>query len=97
MTLTVRLDDQDERRLQQIVEVMNVGNQSDAIRKLIEDKWLEIQTEQTFVERRGGHPLHLLNGPVDLSERQSRKAKLLEQVEKRAAARKPRVYAKNTD
>ena len=88
MTLTVRLDDQEESRLQQIVEAMNAGSQSEAIRKMIEEKWTALQADQTFVERRGGHPENLLSGATDSSERQNRKKQLAKHFEERSAKRK---------
>jgi hypothetical protein len=89
VTLTVRLDDQEEYKLQQIVEALNAESQSALIRNWIEEKWNALQSDLTFVERRGGHPQHLLSGPVDGSERAKRKSKLAERFEQKAQARKP--------
>jgi len=88
MTLTVRLDDQDERKLQEIVAAMNAENQSSAIRALIEEKWLALQGQQTFLERRGGPPELFFSGAENLSERLGRKAALAEHYARRAEARK---------
>jgi len=39
------------------------------------NRWLTLQAGRTLVERRGGHPQHLLqDAPPDLSERHNRKA-----------------------
>ncbi|MDZ4834064.1 MAG: hypothetical protein SGJ27_09835 [Candidatus Melainabacteria bacterium] len=97
MTLTVRLNEEDEFRLQQIVEAMNVGNQSDAIRQIIEEKWIALQTNRTFVERRGGHPHNLLAGNEDDSDRASRKSRLAAHLEQKAAARIARNDAKDAN
>jgi hypothetical protein len=88
VTLTVRLDDQDEFKLQQIVEAENAESQSALIRNWIDEKWNALQSTRTFVERRGGHPQHLLSAPADSSERASRKSKLAERFEQKAQARK---------
>ncbi|MEH2374282.1 hypothetical protein [Nostoc sp.] len=47
---------------------------SEFIRRLIAERWLTLQADKTLVERRGGHPEHLLqDAPTDLSERSNRK------------------------
>jgi hypothetical protein len=88
MTLTVKLDPQEQLRLKQLVEIMNAANQSELIRKLINDRFEQMQTGLTFVERRGGHPTYRLNGSVSLSEREKRKAVVNKQVAAKAARRR---------
>jgi len=97
MTLTVRLDDQDERKLQEIVAAMNAENQSSAIRTLIEEKWQALQGQKTFLERRGGLPEHLLDGPTNLSSRSVRKAKIAAYFEEKAQRRRTSANAENSD
>jgi hypothetical protein len=97
MTLTVRLDAQEEKWLQEIVEALKADSQSTVIRKMIEDKWNALQAERTFVERRGGHPVHLLGGQGDDSQRANRKAELASHYADRAAARKRSADATSTD
>jgi hypothetical protein len=97
MTLTVRLDDDEERKLQQIVEALKADSQSVVIRELIEEKWNTLQAGQTFVERRGGHPLHLLKSDGNTSDRTNRKAKLAEHFADKAAARKGSIDAQDSD
>ena len=47
---------------------------SELIRRLIAKRWLTLQAGKTLLERRGGHPEHLLkDAPTDLSERSNRK------------------------
>ncbi|MBP6745635.1 ribbon-helix-helix protein, CopG family [bacterium] len=91
MTLTVRLDDQEEYKLQQIVEALNAESQSALIRDWIEEKWSALQSDRTFVERRGGHPKHLLAGSAGGSERANRKSRLAERFEQKAQAREPSI------
>lgn len=72
MTLTVKLADQEQIRLEAIAAAMK-ANQSDVVRALINEKFEALQADKTLVERRGGHPQNLLDGRADLSERTQRK------------------------
>lgn len=85
MTLTVRLDPEEESKLKQITDLLKVENQSEAIRKMIHDTWAALQSNLTFVERRGGHPEVWFEGRPDLSERATRNALINEYLEERAA------------
>lgn len=83
--LTVRLDEETEARLADIL-AHEKTEKSELIRRLITERWLSLQAGKTVVERLGGHPKHLLqDAPPDLSERATRKkaiaAYLLEQAE----------------
>jgi hypothetical protein len=97
MSLTVRLDDQEEARLQQLVETLKADSQSSLIRQLILEKWNSLQCEKTFVERRGGHPAHLLEGESNASQRAVRKKRLEERFAEKAAGRKGRDNAQSVD
>jgi hypothetical protein len=88
VTCIVRLDDQDEFKLQQIVEAENAASPSALIRKWIDEKWNALQSTRTFVERRGGPPQCLVPTPADSSERANRKSRLAERFEVKAQARK---------
>ncbi|WP_236146891.1 hypothetical protein [Scytonema millei] len=82
--LTVRLDEETERQLGDILAREKDTNRSELIKRLIRDRWLTLQVGKTLVERRGGHPQHLLqDAPADLSERQNRKAAIAEYLKKR--------------
>lgn len=73
--LTVRLDEETERKLADLLAREQASNRSELIKRLIRDRWLTLQLGQTVVERRGGHPQHLLqDAPADLSERSQRKS-----------------------
>lgn len=87
MTLTVKLAEQEQNRLDVIASVMKAGNQSDVVRALINEKFEALQADKTLAERRGGHPEHLLNGAADLSQRDNRKAVIAEKVAAKAARR----------
>lgn len=86
MTFTVKLADQEQNRLDVIAQTMKVDRGS-VVRKLINEKFEALQAESTLVERRGGHPQHLLNGSSNLSERANRKALIAEKVSAKAARR----------
>jgi hypothetical protein len=87
MTLTVRLDEQAESRLQQIAELTH-SDKSEVIRQLIEEKWNALGAQLTFVQRRGGHPEIFLDGPPDSSLRSTRKKALSEHYEAKANKRR---------
>jgi hypothetical protein len=72
--LSVRLDPETEQQLTEILAHEQDMDFSDLIKRLIKERWLTLKLDRTFVERRGGHPRHLLeNAPPDLSERALRK------------------------
>ncbi len=71
--LTVRLDEETEGKLADIL-AREQTDKSELIRRLIRERWLAQQAGKTIVDRRGGHPQHLLqNAPPELSERENRK------------------------
>ncbi|MBI4532533.1 MAG: hypothetical protein HY711_01190, partial [Candidatus Melainabacteria bacterium] len=57
--LNVRLTDDDELKLTQILASTKMQNKSELIKRLINDQWTALQAGRTFIERRGGHPDHL--------------------------------------
>lgn len=97
MAITIRLDEEESWRLQQLVSSMSVNNQSEVIRQLIDEKWQAIQADSTFVEKRGGHPMHLLDGPPTESLRATRKAKMAAEIDKKAKRRRAGSSEKHTD
>lgn len=80
MTLTVRLNSDEERKLDRIVQLLKRPDVSTVIRDLINEKWAELQPTISFVERRGGAPAYFgeqsLNNTdlANLSDREYRKA-----------------------
>lgn len=82
--LTVRLDEETERQLADILAREKDSNRSELIKRLIRERWLALQAGKTLVERRGGHPKHLLqDAPADLSERPNRKKAIAEYLKTR--------------
>lgn len=81
--LTIKLDEETEARLADILAHENT-NHSELIKRLICERWLTLQVGKTIVERRGGHPQHLLqDAPADLSERSHRKQAIADYLKKR--------------
>jgi Arc/MetJ-type ribon-helix-helix transcriptional regulator len=82
--LTVRLDKETERQLAELLAREKDANRSELIKRLIRERWLALQLGKTVVERRGGHPQHLLqDAPADLSERSQRKDAIADYLQKR--------------
>jgi Arc/MetJ-type ribon-helix-helix transcriptional regulator len=82
--LTVRLDEETERQLAELLAREKDANRSELIKRLIRERWLALQLGKTVVERRGGHPQHLLqDAPADLSERSQRKGAIADYLQKR--------------
>jgi hypothetical protein len=88
MTLTVKLADQEQTRLDVLMATMQAGTQSDAVRKLINEKFESLQADKTLLERRGGHPKHLLDGSANLSSRAARKAVVAEKIVAKTSRRR---------
>ncbi len=82
--LTVRLDPETEQKLADIIAHERDVNRSSLVKRLILERWLTLNLDTTFVERRGGHPQHLLQGaPPDLSERSTRKQAIADYLNQR--------------
>lgn len=70
--LTVRLDPETEQHLAELVE-REQCTRSDVIKRLIQDRWLQVQPSYSILSRRGGVPKHMMAGADDLSSRERRK------------------------
>jgi hypothetical protein len=82
--LSVRLDPETEQQLADILAHEQEATRSELIKRLIKERWLTLKLDRTFVERRGGHPQHLLqDAPPDLSERATRKQAIADYVKHR--------------
>ncbi len=82
--LTVRLDPETEQKLADIMAHERDVNRSSLVERLISERWLTLNLDNTFVKRRGGHPLHLLqDARPDLSERSTRKQSVSEYFKQR--------------
>jgi hypothetical protein len=71
--LSINLDKETESYLAEIISKENITSE-ELLKQLIYQHWQTLQPRQTLVERRGGHPKHLLqDAQADLSLRESRK------------------------
>ena len=78
--LTVRLNEETEVRLADIL-AHEKTDKSELIRRLIDERWLALQLgKQTVLERLGGPPQHLFDGPPNLSERKTRKRTIAKRI-----------------
>jgi hypothetical protein len=69
----IELDPESTAYLAELAKQENTPPEA-LIKSLIYHRWVSLQTDKTFVERRGGHPQHLLqDAPENLSERSNRK------------------------
>ncbi len=85
---TIKLNKETEKQLADILSQENCSNKTELIEQLIRDRWLALQAEKTVVERRGGHPQHLLqNASPDLSERETRKKAIADYVLRQTSSR----------
>lgn len=82
--LNVRLSEEDEKKLDEILTKTKM-DRSSLVRKMIADQWMALQLGKTFVERAGGHPKHLLNGPGNLSDPKVQKAEIAKALEEKRA------------
>jgi len=80
--LNVALNDEAERYLVEIL-AQEKTTSNELLQRLLHQHWQNLQPRRTFLERRGGHPQHLLNGPDDLSDRDVRKQIIAEHIEQR--------------
>jgi hypothetical protein len=70
---TVELDPESAAYLTEIAAQENTTPEA-LVKHLLYQRWVNLQAGKSVVERRGGHPEHLLqNASADLSERDNRK------------------------
>lgn len=81
--LNIQLDPETEARLVEILAKEKTTS-DELIKRLVQERWLSLQPRKTIVERRGGHPEHLLeDAPPDLSERANRKKAIADYLKKK--------------
>ena len=80
--LNVNLDDKAEKYLVEIL-AQEKTTSSELIKRLLHEHWQSLQPRKTVLERMGGYPEHLLQGPSDLSDRDARYKYLAEYFQKR--------------
>ena len=88
MPLTVRLDGETERCLQELLAATG-QDKSALIRQLIRDRWQQRRPSPSITEQLGGHPDHFLDTlPTGSSERQERRRLLSAQLQARRLERR---------
>lgn len=80
--LNVNLDDKAEKYLVEIL-AQEKTTSNELIKRLLHEHWQSLQPRKTVLERMGGYPEHLLQGPSDLSDRDARYKYLAEYFQKR--------------
>jgi hypothetical protein len=80
--LNITLDAESAEYLTKILTQENITS-DELVKRLLHDRWLALQPQPTILERMGGYPEVLLQGSVDLSDRDVRKAQVLHQVQAR--------------
>jgi hypothetical protein len=80
--LNITLDAESAEYLTKILTQENITS-DELVKRLLHDRWLALQPQPTVLERMGGYPEVLLQGSVDLSDRDVRKAQVLNQVQAR--------------
>jgi hypothetical protein len=85
--VNVRLTPEEESKLEEIMARSSFTKKSELIKHLINVRWLSLQPGKTFLERRGGSPVHLLSGPSNLSSKAERKRRITKHLRERARKR----------
>jgi hypothetical protein len=78
--LNITLDNESAEYLTEILTQENITS-DELVKQLLHDRWLALQPRPTILERMGGYPEMLLQGSIDLSDRDVRKAQVLNQVQ----------------
>ncbi|NCQ71728.1 MAG: hypothetical protein GPI97_22310 [Microcystis aeruginosa W13-16] len=79
--LSINLDRETENYLADIISEENISSE-ELLKKLIYEHWQSLKPRKTLLQRRGGHPQHLLeNAPPDLSLRENRKKVVAEYIQ----------------
>lgn len=87
--LSIELDKETEAYLIEILSKEKTTS-DELLKRLIYKHWLSLQPSQTIVERRGGHPEHLLqDAPPNLSVRENRKRAIAEYMMKHCSKHYP--------
>jgi hypothetical protein len=80
--LTITLDSTSTEYLTEILTQENITS-DELVKQLLHDRWLALKSRPTILERMGGYPEVLLQGPTNLSDRDFRKQQILTQVQAR--------------
>lgn len=80
--MTINLDDEAEKYLLEILAQEGITSQ-ELVKKLLHSYFMNRQSNQTVLERMGGYPENLLEGELNLSDRDLRQQKISEYLQSR--------------
>ena len=80
--LTVLLDPESEQYLVEIL-AQEKTTSSELIKLLLRERWHSLQPLPTVLERMGGYPEQLLEGPGNLSDREVRREAIAQHLQQR--------------
>ena len=77
--LSINLDWESEKYLIDIISKEQT-NRDELVKRLLRNYWLQLKEPETILERLGGVPKNLLEGPENLSARDIRKQTIAEKI-----------------
>lgn len=80
--LSVVLDPESEQYLVEIL-AQEKTTSSELIKLLLRERWRSLKPQQTILERMGGYPEQLMEGPEGLSDRDVRRALIHQHLHQR--------------
>ncbi|MDJ0674042.1 MAG: hypothetical protein QNJ36_01350 [Calothrix sp. MO_167.B42] len=94
--LSISLDDEAEKYLVEILAREGTTS-NELIKRLLWEHWSSLQSRKTVLERMGGYPENLLEGPSNLSDRDFRRKTIAQDINKsRATAQQVFREAQNS-
>ncbi len=80
--LSINLDWESEKYLIDIISKEQT-NSDELVKRLLRNYWLQLKEPETILERLGGVPKNLLEGPENLSARDIRKQTIAEKIKQK--------------
>ena len=80
--LSINLDWESEKYLIDIISKEQT-NRDELVKRLLRNYWLQLKELETILERLGGVPKNLLEGPENLSARDIRKQIIAEKIKQK--------------
>ena len=80
--LSINLDWESEKYLIDIISKQQT-NRDELVKRLLRNYWLQLKEPETILERLGGVPKNLLEGPENLSARDIRKQIIAEKIKQK--------------
>ncbi len=84
--LNISLDEETEKYLVEILAREKITS-TELIKHLLWEHWSSLQSRKTVLERMGGYPEYLLEGPSNLSDRDVRRKTIAQDINKSRATR----------